>query len=681
MNSIASQPVALLKGVGEAAVKRLSYLHLHTIGDLVHFYPRDHEDLSHVIDVIDIVPGEKATIKVKIEAINARRAWKRKINLTEARVGDETGSLRVVWFNQPYLAKSLEVGDELYLSSVVKRNKMGLVMQSPVHEKVTSHAPTHTARIVPTYPLTAGITQKQMRFFIKQALERVLPLEDFLPEKIVKTYKLLSLTDAIQQIHFPTSKILYDAAKQRLEFNEAYLHQCMGQLLRKELHERPAPPLKFHEKEIKAFVAGLPYRLTNAQRTCAWTILKDLTLAHPMNRLLVGDVGSGKTVVAAIALLNTVLNGYQAAVMVPTEILAKQHYASLTQLFKKYKLRIELLTSETSKEHKKWAKKTSTQAQVIVGTHALIQSSVSFSQLGLVIIDEQHRFGVRQRKTLKEQTEHSDMPHLLSMTATPIPRTLALTLFSDLDLCVIDEMPPGRKPVKTHLVPPQKRMDAYQFIRDHIKKGEQAFVVCPLIEASEKLVLKSVTDEFERLSTEIFPDLNVGLLHGRMKADEKERVMNQMRRGLIDVLVCTSVIEVGVDIPNATLMVIEGAERFGLAQLHQFRGRVGRSDLQSFCLLFTSSNSSTSRDRLNAFTHKNNGFELAEIDLETRGAGHVFGTEQSGFFNQSFLNFTNSKLINDAQEAAQTTLTHRWHETFTPLKQKIQQFIAAVHLE
>lgn len=674
--------VSELTGVGPAMVKRLSLLGIHTLGDLIHHLPRTYEDRSSVLPVADMVPDHRATVRVRIEKIGTRRAHRRRMTVTEALVSDDTESIKAIWFNKPYLAESLHVGDELYLTGSAKDSRYGLALQNPEYEKVAGgREQLHAARIVPEYPLTAGITQKQIRFYVKQALDYVLPIEDPLPESLRAEYQLLSVNDALRLVHFPANEAEFALAHRRLDFDTLLLPQLYILQQRNELETQHAETLDFQEEEIKQFVADLPFELTTAQRRAAWDVLQDTQLTRPMNRLVVGDVGSGKTVVAAIALYNAVLNGKQGLLMAPTELLAKQHYATLRSLFAEKDINVALMTSST-KTVTAGKGGTSIDAHIIVGTHALIQESVEFHALGLVVVDEQHRFGVAQRKALRERSgDSSTLPHLLSMTATPIPRTLALALYSDLDLSIIDELPAGRKPVMTRVVPGKKRPDAYEFIRAHIQAQEQCFVICPLIDPSDKLEVKSVTEEYERLANEVFTDLRVEMLHGKMKTEEKDTLMLRMRDKQVDILVATSVIEVGVDIPDATIMIIEGAERFGLAQLHQFRGRVGRSNKQSYCFLFTDSESERTHERLQALVESNDGFALAQKDLEIRGAGELLGTLQSGFSEAAFIAVQQPDLLDNVRRAAQHIIERNVLRTSAQLEQQLNNFAASIHLE
>ncbi len=670
--------VRTLYGVGTALEERLERLGIRTLHDLIWYFPRQYEDRSDIITIAEVKPDAKVTISARVAQIRSRRAFRRRrMHIVEALLSDDSGSIAAVWFNQPYIAKQLRVGDQLLFSGIAKSGKHGFALQNPVYERSQpGKETTHTGRIVPNYALTEGITQKQLRALVKQALTSALgEVEDPFPDEMLRRYDVEPLASALQELHFPASGASFSMARKRLEFQELYFVQLQAQRIRQALHAHRSPEIPFHEAAIKQFVQQLPFTLTTAQRKAAWTILKDMQNGVPMNRLLSGDVGSGKTVVAAIAMLNVVRNGLQAVLMVPTEILAQQHAASLEQLFAGNAVTLALLTSRTRKQ-------TNVQtADVIVGTHAVIQDAVVFPRLGLVVVDEQHRFGVQQRQQLKKQTRGGDMlPHLLSMTATPIPRTLALTMYGDLDLSVIDELPKGRLTIKTNLVPPEKRADAYDFIRTRVNAGEQCFVICPLIEPSDVSGAKSVTTEYDRLRTEVFPDLRIAMVHGKMKSDEKEQIMQRMKQKKIDVLVSTSVIEVGVDIPHATIMMIEGAERFGLAQLHQFRGRVGRSDMQSYCLLFTGSSADQTLRRLRALTKIHNGFQLAELDMKQRGTGEIYGTLQSGF-SQSLITFQNPQLIGNAQAAAKDTLAYGWLDSHPQLQRAFSEFTQNIHFE
>ncbi|MBI5728748.1 MAG: ATP-dependent DNA helicase RecG [Candidatus Magasanikbacteria bacterium] len=660
-----STPISQFSRVGKTTAKHLERVGVRIAKDILYYFPFRYEDFRNIVPIVNLHEGSAVTVTGKLELIANRRSFRTRRTITEALISDATGSIRVLWFNQPFLTESLRPGDELLLSGIVKADMLGPQLVSPVYEKKTRGEPTHTARIVPMYPLTGGVTQKQMRFLIKQALPMAEALSEWLPESLRRGNDLISLSRALTMVHFPSDMAEAETATKRLKFDELFTLQLQAALARRELSLRRAPKITFHEAEIKSFVKSLPFTLTKFQKVAAWEILKDIEKTLPMNRLLSGDVGSGKTVVAAMALYTAVLNDYQAVLMAPTEVLAEQHYASLTILLHG-RARVGLLTrssqrlsSGTLPSRTKVAQKRelikiikSGEIDIIVGTQALLEDAVNFRRLALVIVDEQHRFGVAQRSAIKTKGQGA---HFLSMTATPIPRSLALLLYGDLDVSQIRELPPGRKPIITRLVDPANRGKAYQFIREQTQRGRQVFVVCPLIEDAhpESVEKKSVLSEYTKLSQDVFPDLRVRFLHGKLKTVEKEATLRDFKNRQADILVATSVIEVGIDIPNASIMMIEGAERFGLAQLHQFRGRVGRSSHQSYCLLFTEDASAAAEDRLKYFEHHNDGFALAEKDLELRGPGEVYGTEQSGLMQLRLATLADRDLIKDARAAAE----------------------------
>ena len=677
--------IEALNKVGKTTAKRLERLGIFTVNNFLHHYPFSYEDFSRVAPIKELREGDAVTVKGAIELIANRRIRNRR-SLTEALLTDETGSIRLVWFNQPYLTKNLETGTEVYISGVVKRDSLGLQFVSPAYE-LASRRNIHTARLVPMYPLTEGITQKQVRFLVEQSLPAASNLVDWLPEKIKKENNLITLGEAIKQIHFPDSDAQINSATERLKFDELFLVQLQTELARHERTVLRAPALTFHEEEIKKFVAGLLFILTKDQKIAAWEILKNIAEEAPMNRLLSGDVGSGKTVVAAVALYNAVLSGFQGIMMAPTEILAFQHFDSVCRLLPDQTLalftrsqHLIFKNQERSEVSKKELQKiiTSGEANVILGTHALLSEGVEFKNVGLAVVDEQHRFGVLQRKVIKEKGRGV---HFLSMTATPIPRSLALMVYGDLDVSIIREMPPGRKPVTTRIVEPRNRDKAYEFIRKEVEKGGQVFVVCPLIEdnPSAQIEKKSVLTEYKKLSEQIFPEMRVSYLHGKMKGEEKEKIMAAFKNKENDILVSTSVIEVGVDVPNATVMMVEGADRFGLAQLHQFRGRVGRSDKQSYCFVFSDNGSSRTLERLRFFEKHQNGFELAEKDLELRGPGEVYGTTQSGMMQLRLAKLSDTALIKKARESARVILSQLLE--FPELVKKMKEWKESVHLE
>ncbi len=703
MNMRLDQSIERLHRVGKTTVKQLEKLGLNTLEDLLYYFPFRYDDFTKVRTIADLTPNEVATIKVKVDLIANRRSPRQRKNITEAVVSDDSGQLNVVWFNQPFLTKTLSVGSEVYLAGKVHDN-YNLQMVSPFYEKATSFS-TITKRLQPVYSVPGRLTQKQFRYWIKQALPLVKNLKEFLPEDLInrpsprlrttRKNKFLHLSQAIENIHFPKTKALLVKAKDRLKFDELFLIQLKIQKYREQLAKAESPKVKFLEKATKDFVKKLPFTLTDDQKKTAWEILLDLEKEKPMNRLLEGDVGSGKTIVVGLAILNTALNGFQSALMAPTEILAQQHFESLSK-FLSPKVKVALLTRADKRifgDEKASKKKiieglSSGEIDLVIGTHALITEEVKIKDLALVAVDEQHRFGVEQRKKLIESGVNL-VPHFLSLTATPIPRSLILTLYGDLDLSIIKEKPKGRKPIITKLVTEDKRAQAYKFIKDKVKQGQQVFVICPLIEESDKLGVKSVTEEYEKLSKHIFPDLNIGMLHGKLKSKEKDEIMRNFsakggsasggKNKKFDILVSTSVVEVGVDVPNATIMVIEGANRFGLAQLHQFRGRVGRGEEQSYCFLFGEDLTDIAYKRLKALEKYNDGFKLAELDLELRGPGEVYGTRQSGLPDLKIASLTDLELIKKAQNEA-VEYVNRLDE-FEELKKKVEGMDISLHFE
>ncbi|MAF13668.1 MAG: ATP-dependent DNA helicase RecG [Parcubacteria group bacterium] len=690
MNLALQSPVSALGRIGSTTASRLKRLGIETISDLIFYYPFRWEDLSLISDIIDVKPEETFTIKGRLQLIKSRRSPVKKRMLTEGLVVDKTGSIKVIWFNQPYLSKVLVEGDEVYLSGKVSFDKYTLQLINPVYEKVRTEKATHTARIVPVYSLTSNLTQKQIRFLIKQSLGVIDFVREFLPDDVIDEYQLVSLGKALQQIHFPENKKELDEAINRLKFDELFLFQLQAQLSKLDLVSSLAEAINFSEEEIKFFVQSLPFKLTNDQKKAAWQIITDLKRNRPMNRLLEGEVGSGKTVVATMAMYNTALADKQSVIMAPTEILAAQHYRTITELLSNTDIKFALVTrsqqligkTETTKK-KILEKISSGEVKIVIGTHSLIQESVLFASLALVVVDEQHRFGVGQRKLLQEKSGSPEsIPHLLSMTATPIPRSLALTMYGDLDLSVIRELPKERKKIITKIISPKEREDTYQFIKEQVAEGRQIFVICPLIDPSDKLGVKAVTDEYKILNTQIFPDLTIGMLHGKLKPKNKESVMKEFLSKLSDILVSTSVVEVGVDVPNATVMVIEGAERFGLAQLHQFRGRVGRSNYQSYCFLFSENKNQKTKERLAALVSAKDGFELAEYDLKFRGPGEVYGVKQSGWLDFKIAKFSDYKIIEKAKTAAEKLIEeHPDLKDYPELKIKIDNFLQNLHLE
>jgi ATP-dependent DNA helicase RecG len=657
------QPVALnaaltvLQGVGPKHAQTLAALGLHTLGDMLYNFPRRYDDYSQLKPIHKLWYGDEVTVIGTIQSVSTRPLKGGQASLVEAVLSDGTGAIRLTWFNQPWIANRLSENLAVSISGKVEQYLGRLVFNNPDWELVeTEHL--HTNRIVPIYSLTASITQKWLRGLMNQVVSFWSPrVGDPLPESIRSSAELMPLGEAIKQAHFPDTQDKFKAARERLGFDEIFFLQ-MGVLRQKrDWQGVPARVFDAPQDWLDERIGKLPFELTNAQKRAVAEIRDDLKAGRPMNRLLQGDVGSGKTIVAAMAIAIITRAGAQAAVMAPTGILAEQHYRNLSQTLTEDGAlpaeAIRLLTGDTPAAEKEEIKNrlASGELKVVIGTHALIEDPVNFNDLQLVVIDEQHRFGVDQRAVLRRK---GTTPHLLVMTATPIPRSLALTLYGDLDLAVMDEMPAGRQPVSTFVLTPTETERAYQLIRGQIKAGRQAFVVYPLVEESEKLELKAAVSEQERLQKEIFPDLKVGLLHGRMRPDEKDRVMAEFRDGQYHILVSTTVIEVGVDVPNATVMLIEGANRFGLAQLHQLRGRVGRGGGESFCLLIPDKADNAENDRLKAMTETNDGFVLAERDLQQRGPGEFLGTRQSGYAaTLKMASITDIKLIEKARTHAQ----------------------------
>jgi len=622
---------------------RLEKLGIIKLQDFLFHVPFRYDDYSLVSNIARVQAGETVTVKGIVEEISNlyTRKWK---TLQRATVKDDTGKIDILWFNQPFLTKAIHEGDLISLSGKVELDKHKLIMIAPDYEIVLNNQTIHTGRLVPIYPETRGISSKWLRRQIFKLLEEKNQLKEFLPSELLKRDQLMSLSDAIEKIHFPNDLKEANKARERLAFDELFEIQ-LAAIIRKKAWEKNTikNPWKNFTSKADEFIKKLPFELTNAQKRSIKEVLQDLSSRKPMNRLLEGEVGSGKTVVGTITMYIAFLNGFQSAFMAPTEILAQQHYKTISELLSPLGVKIELFTSGTKNQQP---------FDVAIGTHALVYKKVRFQKLGLVIIDEQQRFGVEQRTIIKEKGQNV---HLLTMTATPIPRTVALTMYGDLDLSLLDEMPIGRKLVKTWLVPPEKRNGAYTWIEKQIiENKDQVFLVCPFIEESETmLTVKAATKEFERLQKEVFPNLKLGLLHGKLKAGEKEEILKAFRDKKIDILVSTPVVEVGIDIPNATVMLVEEADRFGLAQLHQLRGRVGRSDKQSYCLLFTSSKNETTIERLKALETIYSGAELAELDLKLRGPGQIYGTSQHGRQVLKVASFSDFALIDKTKKEAE----------------------------
>jgi len=728
-------PIEELPHIGPRYVLYLHKLGIKTAGDLLFHFPFRYDDFSDFKMIKDIEVGEIVSIKGEIVEIRNVRTRRRNMTLTEAAVEDDSGAIQVVWFNQPFITNNLKAGMSVSLSGKVAFAKEGFQLSSPAYE-ILGKSNLHTGRLVPVYHETEGISSKWLRAHIKPLLGLTESVEEFLPGEVLERQDLFEIQEAIRQIHFPDDATAAELAKRRLAFDELFLVQLYMQRQRQKWQGQKAVEIKYSkelEAEIKYFLEKLPFKLTDGQKIAVWKIIKDMEKDSPMNRLLEGDVGSGKTLVALLAVLVAVRSGYQALIMAPTEILTRQHFAESIRRFgvnanmeasvpphpdplpmgegeiqdtnsflKKDNLlniRIALLTGSESRFFDGRDEKSITkqkileiikkgEADLVIGTHALIQEKVGFKNLALSVVDEQHRFGIEQRAQTQNEIADVDdgfkmtVPHLLSMTATPIPRTLALTVYGDLDLSVLKEMPKGRQKILTKLVAPGNRGSTYDFIRGEIKSGRQAFVICPLIEESDILEVKSATEEYEKLSKEIYSDFYIGLLHGKMKPKEKEEIMKKFAENKINILVSTSVVEVGIDIPNATVMLIEGADRFGLAQLHQFRGRVGRGEYQSYCFLFTDSTSSKTHKRLKALIESDNGFDLAQKDLELRGPGELVGVRQSGLPDLAMASLSDSELIEATRDEAKIVLEKDANlKKYPKLLKKIESFEKDVHLE
>ena len=650
-------PITALHGIGAKRSERLARLGIHKVRDMLTFLPRRYDDYSHLKPINRLEYGDEVTVIAKVREAQARRTGGGQ-SIFKATLTDGTGSVEATWFNQPYLANQIKRGDQIVVSGEVDEYLGRLCFTAPVWEPLREEL-LHTNRIVPVYPLTEGIGAKWLRRRMKRSVTywaRRLP--DYLPSSVQEVEGLLDLETAILQAHFPSSQELLKRARRRLAFDELFVLQLALLRYRREWRSEPGHPISVREDVLQAFVGDLPYELTASQERSLQQILDDLRSAEPMTRLLQGDVGSGKTVVAAAAMAVTAAAECQSALMAPTEILAEQHYQTISRLLEDTldgDVNVALLTGSVTGHEREGVYQGLAEGEIdiVVGTHALIQESVVFDRLALAVVDEQHRFGVRQRGALRQKGHH---PHLLVMTATPIPRSLQLTVWGHLDVSIIDEMPPGREPIRTRWLLPTERGRAYAFVRTQVEKGRQGFIICPLVEESDQVEAKAAVQEYDRLRERVFPDLSLGLLHGRMTGEEKETTMARFAQGDLDILVATSVIEVGIDVPNATVMLIEGADRFGLSQLHQFRGRVGRGDHASYCLLVSDSSSEQAKERLRAVEATNDGFELARKDLEMRGPGEFLGTRQSGLsdavLRMEIAEVADLRLVERAREAA-----------------------------
>ncbi|HHV72256.1 MAG TPA: ATP-dependent DNA helicase RecG [Clostridia bacterium] len=650
---LGKKPIRFIKGVGPQRAKLFSRLKINTVNDLLNHYPRKYIDRSKLKTIDQLSPNNLETIFAFISDVVELKP-KKNIRITKVLLRDKTGLVSAVWFNQPYLQRQFKKGLPIFVSGKVERRFGELQFINPEFELFSGEDSLNINRIVPVYPSTEGLSQKVIRNVIASCLSEYLnKVDEIIPQKIIKQMRLMDKRTALKEIHFPSSEESLIMARNRLVFEELFLLQLIFVLQRKKQNlPSQGVCLKNDGQLVKDFLQLLPFELTGAQKKVWAEIKKDLEDRSAMQRLVQGDVGSGKTILAALALLHTVESGYQGALMAPTEILSEQHYNELKVYFEKLGVRVGLLTGSLSKKEKEMvlAKIANAQLDVVIGTHALIQEEVQFARLGLVITDEQHRFGVRQRTAFAEKGIN---PNILVMTATPIPRTLALTLYGDLDLSIVDELPPGRQKVQTYWLPSSEKARVFSFCESEMKKGRQIYFVCPLVEESDKLEAEAATKLVDDLRQNVFPHRKIGLLHGKMKTEEKDLAMRSFKNGETDILVATTVIEVGVNIPNATVMVIEDAERFGLAQLHQLRGRVGRGNHQSYCILISDVTSPEGQARLRTMCKTFDGFRLAEEDLKIRGFGELLGTRQHGLPDLKLTNlFSDGQILEAARRAA-----------------------------
>lgn len=642
-----STPLSMIKGVGPKTGEQFAVAGLHTVGDLIHFLPRKHEDFSEVIPLAQIRPG-KVSVRGKFSAVTTRRV-RRGMSVTEATLGDDTAKVPVVWFNQGYRDEQLKKGGEWLVSGEfgLQRQRYQIVNPSVEHVK---DMPVSGGRIVPVYPGIRGLKSQLVRKILLELRPAIMGLPETLPPGVIAREKLMSRGEAMLAMHFPNSFEQLEAARDRLGFEEIFALMIASQLNKQDNAALESHSIDFNAQDAKGFVEQLPFTLTNAQRIAAWESIQNLERGEPMNRLLQGDVGSGKTVVAGLVAYIAARAGYQTAFMAPTELLATQHAATLAQILEPFDVQVGLLTGSLKQARRKPLLEAIAggQCDIVIGTHALFQDTVTYKQLGFVVIDEQHRFGVEQRQKLLAKSHK--MPHLLAMTATPIPRSLQLTVYGELDISILGEKPAERKTIETQIISPNTRTPMYQHIEELLQKGQQAYVICPRIEPGDD-EQASVQAEVKRLKQAVFRDKKIGMLHGKLPADEKEAVMGAFAAGDLDILVSTTVVEVGVDVSNATAIIIEGADRFGLAQLHQLRGRVGRSSVQSYCYVVPSTSAKPSA-RLKELEKSNDGFYLAERDLELRGPGEIYGRAQSGSLNLAVANIADMKLLKRAQTAA-----------------------------
>ena len=666
------KPIQYLKGIGEKRAELFAKKGIKTVGDLLYFFPRTHEDRSVIKPISKCVEGETVCICATVYQDPQDRYVRRNMLITSMLVFDDSGMINIVWYNNKYVKNNLRAGEKYIFFGTVSKNKQGrLQMATPVYEKCGNER--FTGKIVPVYPLTANLSQKMVQSAMEEAFNEAGEIQEYLPEDIRNKYMMAEINFAMRNVHFPADFESYNIARRRFVFEEFLILQ-IALNERKDKNAYTKGVVFSDVKCVRELTDNMPFDLTGAQKRTINEICKDCKSGKQMNRLVQGDVGSGKTAVAAAAIFMAIKNGCQAAMMAPTEILAVQHYEYLSNLFEPFGISVVLLTGGIRAKEKREAleKIASGDADVVVGTHALIRETVEFKKLGLVVADEQHRFGVEQRAKLMAKGEN---PHMLIMSATPIPRTLALILYGDLEISIIDELPPGRKPVKTYSVAGEMRNRIYNFVADNVRKGMQAYIVCPLVEETEKSDLENA-EELKKKLSQAFSDIKVGLMHGKMKAKDKDEIMSAFVTGDVDVLVSTTVIEVGVNVPNANIMVVENADRFGLSQLHQLRGRVGRGGEQAYCILITDVENEITQKRMETMCASNDGFYISEQDLTLRGPGDFFGTRQHGLPEMKIANlFEDKDILKISQEAAKY-IADRGIENYPLLKERCAKLIS-----
>lgn len=654
---VVNRPISEIKGVGAKRAEILNKMEIFTLEDILYYFPRTYEDRANEKKISDLEHGESAAFTGEICSKVTENFIRRNLKLYKVKIKDDTGILTGVWFNKPFLKNVLRLGDRYTFYGKITKSYGITQVSNPIYEKIGVDEAKHTGRIVPIYPSTAKLTSNIIRGLIFSAVESTKgKIPEYIPQHILDSYGLQDINTAIQNIHFPDSIEAFTNAKNRMVFDELFLMQLF--LFRLKTQQQASEKGISFYKPCRAdqLLERLDFDLTSAQQRVWEEIEGDMNSVKPMNRLVQGDVGSGKTIVAVLAILKAIDNGYQAAMMAPTEILANQHFKLLRHLLTPFDINVELLSGSCKQSQKRdiTERLKNGSVDVVVGTHAIIQEGIEFDNLGLVITDEQHRFGVRQRSLLGKKGNN---PDIIVMSATPIPRTLALILYGDLDISIIDEMPPGRIEIKTYVVDESMRQRIYNFIRKQVNEGRQVYIICSLVEDSTEISALSVLEHASELSEKLFPDLNVSFLHGKMKAEQKDEIMNKFAEGEISILVSTTVVEVGINVPNASVMVVENAERFGLSQLHQLRGRVGRGKYESFCILFNSSPAPLSVKRLGVLQKTNDGFKIAEKDLQLRGPGDFFGTRQHGLPDMKIANlYEDIDVLKQAQDAAKALI-------------------------